>query len=275
MEFVAIAIVSFLLMFLMIKLFKNSNNRVKSQIIAVSVVLILVIIAYYKNFTSVQNTISYIVSMVIPYVIAIYLILRNTNFLRRMKFNKDKSDFKLYGEKMYSSKYLRKRLILSIVLLYAGVVTLLIFTIIDFNWLMLFTTIAGFVLVTIYTVYCFKMGITNKSEPVRKLILLVETDTLKAYSVEGLEDVFDTSKYLDIIREKYYYKPFCKVTLTTDNSYEMHAVYYLKIDQFETFDFLKEDDYSFYKDLIKKEEYGIPYYVVNKIDGKYNFERIK
>ena len=78
-----------------------------------------------------------------------------------------------------------------------------------------------------------------------------------------------------MMREKYYYEPFCKVTLTTDNSYEMHAVYLLKIDKFEKFDFLKEDNYSFYKELIKQEEYGIPYYVVNKIDGKFNYERIK
>ena len=246
-----------------------------SQGIAVSAVLVLVIIAYYKSFTNVQNTIFYIVSMVIPYIISMFLILRNTNFLRRMKFNRDKVNHKLYGEKMYSSKYLRRKLILSIVALYVGVIVLLVFTIIDFNWLMLVTTILGFIFVSIYAYNCFKMGITNKSEPIRKLIFLVQTDVLRVYSIEGKENVFDTSKYLNEVREKYYYEPFCKVTLTTDNSYEMHAVYLLKIDKFEKFDFLKEDNYSFYKELIKQEEYGIPYYVVNKIDGKFNYERIK
>ena len=50
MEYIAIAIVSFLLMLLMIKLFKNSNNRIMSQGIAVSAFFVLLFIIYYKSF---------------------------------------------------------------------------------------------------------------------------------------------------------------------------------------------------------------------------------
>lgn len=276
MDYVIVGLLAFLVMFLVMKAFQNSINRVRSQMIGITVVLAIVVIAYCSDFSSITKTLLYLLSIVLAYGLAVFLVLRNTNFFRRAKFKHNMKEKKLLAEKMPSSKVLRRRYIISIIALFIGVSAIIVFTIFKFDIIMLITSILGVIFLIIYAYQVFRMNVFSKDEPIRKLIIINRSKGFKVYSNTGEGNVFDTSKYLDKLRQMYYVKPICKVFLYKDK-YEIHNAYIIDSDSFESFDFLVEEpNMAFYKDLLKESMEGFaPYFGVSEIDGKIKYERLK
>lgn len=276
MEYVIVGVLTFLVMFIVLNALKNSNNRPRNQMIGISIVFVLVVINYCNDFTNILKTVLFFISSCIAYGISIYLVLRNTNFLRRAKFNKNKKEKKLLDEKMPSSAVLRKRYIISIITVIIGVITLIVFTIFKFDVLMLICSVLAFGFAVLYAYQVIKMDVFKKDEPIRKLIIINRSNGFKVYSVIGEGKVFDTSIYLDKLREMYYVKALCK-TFYYKNEYEIHNVYVVDSDSFEDFEFLKlEENMSFYKNIFKEAIDGFaPYFTVSDVEGKVKLERIK
>lgn len=276
MEYVIVGALTFLVMFIVMKALENSNNRPRNQIIGISIVFALVVLNYCKDFNNVIKTILFFISASIAYGICIFLALRNTNFLRRAKFNKNKKEKKLLDEKMPSSSVLRKRYIISIVTVIIGVIVLIVITIYKFDVLILICSILALAFAILYTYQVVKMDVFKRDEPVRKLIIINRSNSFKVYSVTSDDKVFNTAIYLDKLREVYYVKALCK-TFYYKKQYEIHNAYIIDSDSFLDFDFLKlEDDMLFYKKIFKEAIDGFaPYYIVSDVEGKVKIERIK
>lgn len=254
MDIISTFIGSMFFMLLMIYVFKDSYNRIKAQMISISLIFIILIATNYYRYFNFISAIKHFIPLFISYIICTYLIFRRTNFFRKIKFHNNKSVLKV-NEKMPSSKEYRKRYIIScigFIILNSVFLGLMIY---DFKIAYLVCFIISVLVNIIYVINCIKIGIFKKDEPIRKLIVLVQVNNkvMILSKADNNERIFDISIYLDKLREEYFVLPVCEV-FYTNNDYQVHKVFMIKTDNFENkYDFtINDKDTMFYIDIIKK-----------------------
>lgn len=269
---------SFLLMYLMIYIFKNSEHRLRNQGIAISIVFVLLILNAGNAYKSIISILVNWVPVLVSFIICLFMIFWNTNLFRKVKFHKNKSPLKL-SERMPSSRIYRRRYyaaLVAVVLIISLFVALLIF---DFNILYILAIIFGVGLLVFYLINCIKAGVFKKTEPIRRLVLLVNVkNKLMILSKQDNEEkYFDFSKDLDDLREDYFIAPVAKVFYSSTN-YEVHHVFMIKTDSFtnNTNLLVNESDLMFYATLITKlkKNLVVNFMVVKDLNGKTTIEEI-
>lgn len=259
MDIVQTFIGSIFLMLLLIYIFKDNYNRIRSQIIAISILVILLIATNYYKYFNIISAIRHFIPIMCSYIISLIIIFYKTNFFRRMKFKHNKSMIKV-DERMPKSSVYRKKYILSIIGLIIINIIFIGLLIYDFTVIYLICLILSIIFNIIYIINMVKLGVFKKEEPIRKLVVLVNINNkLMILSKEdNNEQIFDLRPYLDNLREEYFVLPVAEVFYTNLN-YEVHKVFMIKTDSFNNkYDLILNDpNLLFYKDVFKKLEKNI------------------